>query len=53
MNNLVYWLIRGQIHLGISRGAKMSLASNELKWIPLHSTWNTISDHGPQVGSNH
>ena len=40
--NILYWFINGQIHLGMPRrGAKMSLALNELKLVATHSSSNT------------
>ena len=40
-------LIQGQTHFGMPRGAKMSLALNELTSVALHSNLNTTSNHAP------
>ena len=31
--NILYWFIEGQSHFGLPRGAKISLALNELRYI--------------------
>ena len=37
------------MHFGIPKGAKMSLALNELEWVASHSNSNTTSKHVLQV----
>ena len=41
MKNILYRFIEGQTHFGMSRGAMMSLAINEPKYVALHSNSNT------------
>ena len=48
MENVLYWFIDGQTHLGIPGCAKMSLAFNKPhKIVALHS--ETTPKHPPQV----
>ena len=49
MKNFLYGFIEGQIHFGLSRGAKVSLALDEPKLVALHSKSNTTSKHAPQL----
>ena len=49
MKSNLFPFIEGQTHIGMPRGAKMSLALNELKQVPLHSNSNTTSEHASEV----
>ena len=37
------------MHFGMPRGAKTSLALNELEWVAIHSNSNTTSKHVLQL----
>ena len=52
MKNNLYQLIEGQTLFGMPRGAKMSLAPQEPKYIACHSNEKTTSKHAPQVERN-
>ena len=53
MTSNLFWFIEGQTHLGVQRGARMSLALNEPKWVAL--LWNSYitSKDAPLVKRNH
>ena len=53
MKNILYQFIKGQTHMGMPRGAKMSMALTEPKQVALHSKSNTTSEHTPQVVRNY
>ena len=44
---------KGRCHFSIPKGAKMTLALNEPKWVALYSNSNTISKHAAQVERNY
>ena len=50
--NILCWFIEGQTHFGMPRGARITLALNELKYVVLHLNSNTTSKNAPQVERN-
>ena len=48
-----YQFIKGQTHFGMPRGAKMTLAVNETKYVALRSNSDTTSVHAPQLERNY
>jgi hypothetical protein len=53
VKNILYQFIEGQTHVGMPRGAKMSMALAEPKQVALRSKLNTTSEHTPQVERNY
>ena len=53
MKNILYQFIKDQTHVGMPRGAKMSMALAEPKQVALRSKLNTTSEHTPQVERNY
>ena len=53
MKNILYWSIKGQVHFGMPRVAKIYLDLNELKLVAFHSNSNTTSKNAPQVERNY
>jgi hypothetical protein len=48
-----YQFIKRQTHFGMPRGAKMTLAVIETKYVALRSNSDTTSVHAPQLERNY
>ena len=52
MKNILYWFIDGQTLFEMPRGAQLSLALNEARWVVLYLDSNTTSELILQVERN-